>query len=292
MKSHKISIVTPNYNLGEYLEQTIESILSQEYPNLEYIIVDGGSTDNSVDIIKKYEKHLTWWVSEPDNGMYNAINKGFSRSTGEIMGWLNSDDCLYPKALSTINKLFSELPSVKWLTGAGSIIDEEGLVVKVDAAQKWSKYLYYLGKYGFIQQESTFWRKSLWEQAGREMNVDLKLAGDMELWSRFFKYEKLHSVPVPLGCFRKRKVGNAAYSNFDEYISECNSVIQKTIPSLTHDELRRLKNLKKKYAILGLLEKLRIFNHKGYKKYFIDPLLEFPKEVSFNRYSQKFELKA
>src|SRR5688500_12214725 len=94
----RITIVTPNYNYGHFLEKAIVSVLDQQYPNLEYIIIDGGSTDNSIEIIRKYEKHLAYWISEPDKGMYDAINKGFSRATGEVMAWLNSDDTYFPWA--------------------------------------------------------------------------------------------------------------------------------------------------------------------------------------------------
>ena len=97
----KISIVTPNYNGVKYLEQTIVSVLNQNYPNLEYIIIDGGSTDGSVEIIKKYESKLSYWVSEPDMGLYHAIQKGFEKSTGEIMAWINSDD-MYVKGSFSI----------------------------------------------------------------------------------------------------------------------------------------------------------------------------------------------
>ena len=102
-----ISIVTPTYNQGQYIEQTIQSVLNQNYPNLEYIIIDGGSTDNTVEIIKKYEKHLKFWVSEKDNGQANAINKGLQYCTGEIFNWLNSDDYLEPGALLNIANAFS-----------------------------------------------------------------------------------------------------------------------------------------------------------------------------------------
>ncbi len=95
MNYPKISIVTPSFNHAQFLEETILSVITQNYPNLEYVIIDGGSTDGSVDIIKKYEKHLTYWVSEPDNGHGDALNKGFAKSTGEIMAWINSDDKYY-----------------------------------------------------------------------------------------------------------------------------------------------------------------------------------------------------
>src|SRR6266540_2247918 len=112
----RISIITPSFNQGAFLEQAIRSVIVQNYPNLEYVIIDGGSTDNSIEIIKKYEKHLHYWISEKDNGQYDAINKGFAKSSGVIMGWLNSDDMYCPWALKTVSSIFSECPNIEWLT--------------------------------------------------------------------------------------------------------------------------------------------------------------------------------
>ena len=108
----KISIITPSYNQGIFIEETILSVLDQNYPNLEYIIMDGGSTDNTVDIIKKYEDRITYWISEKDNGQSDAINKGFHKSTGDILHWLNSDDVLVPRALNMLVEYLSNNPDI------------------------------------------------------------------------------------------------------------------------------------------------------------------------------------
>jgi len=113
----KISLVTPVFNSARYLEAAIRSALSQQYPNLEYIIVDGGSTDGSIDIIRKYESQLRLWMSESDRGMYDAINKGFARSTGELMGWISATDLLHPGSLSVVGGVFRRFPKVEWITG-------------------------------------------------------------------------------------------------------------------------------------------------------------------------------
>lgn len=288
MTKSKITIVTPSFNHSTYLEQTIDSVLSQNYPNLEYIIIDGGSTDGSLDIIKKYEKHLTYWVSERDDGMYDAINKGFEKSTGEIMGWINSDDFYYPHTFSVLNDVFDAFPPVSWVTGAGSIANEQGQIVSVERSQKWSKYLFQLGKFGYIQQESTFWRRSLWEKSGKMLDSSLQLAGDMELWNRFFQYELLYDLPIPLGAFRRRKSGNAAYSNFEKYTAECEQVISASNSKLTSEELKQLTKIKRHYFILRFLEKTKIFNHSAFKKYFIDPQMGYAPDIEFDRVTQKF----
>src|SRR5437899_9101981 len=125
----KISVVTPSYNQGSYLERTIRSVINTEYPNIEYIVIDGGSTDNSLDIIKKYEKYLKYWVSEQDRGQSNAINKGFSHATGDLWTWLSSDDYYMPGALWTIATMAIANPEASVFVGSGRIIDETGKVI-------------------------------------------------------------------------------------------------------------------------------------------------------------------
>ena len=118
----KISIITPSFNQAEFLEQTITSVFSQNYPNLEYIIIDGGSTDRSVEIIKKYADKLTYWVSEPDKGHGDALNKGFNHSTGEIMAWINSDDFYFPWTFSIVSEIFKDLPQIYWLASSTKLM--------------------------------------------------------------------------------------------------------------------------------------------------------------------------
>lgn len=208
-----ISIVTPSYNQGQFLEETIQSVLTQQYLNLEYVVIDGGSSDNSVEIIRKYENSLTYWVSESDQGQYDAINKGFAHTTGEIMAWLNSDDKYCPWALSVVADIFSAYPEVEWITSVHPVSwNERGQAVAVDFTGGFSRRSFYKGgnfpgkgSHGrrWIQQESTFWRRSLWERAGGRLDTSLKVAADFELWARFYGQAELYGVSALLGGFRK-----------------------------------------------------------------------------------------
>jgi len=198
----KISIITPTFNSDKYLEDTIKSVISQNYPNLEYIIIDGGSTDRTVDIIKKYSEYIAFWISEPDNGMYDAINKGFSNSTGEIMAWLNSDDLYHNGALLCVGQIFRDLSDVEWIIGKSCLFNAESLCVKMNDSQYWSKNRVLSLDYRWIQQENVFWRRSLWNKAGARMSLSLKLAGAFELWMRFFNSSLLFSVQTSFAGFR------------------------------------------------------------------------------------------
>jgi glycosyltransferase involved in cell wall biosynthesis len=162
----KVSVITPSYNQGQYLEATIQSILAQDYPNIEFIIVDGGSKDNSIDIIRKYEKHLTWWVSEKDQGHADALNKGFSKATGNILAWLNSDDTYAaPSVISEAVSYLLKNPSVGMVYADANLIDNNGCQVGQFASRQTS-YKQMLHGSVHIPQATTFFRTELWRLVG------------------------------------------------------------------------------------------------------------------------------
>ncbi|MEY3866720.1 MAG: hypothetical protein RLZZ338_611 [Cyanobacteriota bacterium] len=205
----KISIVTPSFNQGDYLEECIDSVLSQGYPNLEYVIMDGGSTDGSVEIIKKYEKYLNYWQSKPDGGQYASINQGFAKTNGEIMAWINSDDKYHHDAFIKVAAAFNKYPRMEWLMGRPNAWD--GLNGNAhwiaEYEPQWSRE-FLLGKTWkscgqWIQQESTFWKRSLWNKAGGQLQLDPPMVtADFELWVRFSRHAQLYFIDTLLGGAR------------------------------------------------------------------------------------------
>ncbi len=197
----KFSIVTPSFQQGEYLERTIVSVLSQGYPNIEYFVQDGGSNDNTIDVLKRYQGQLSGWLSEKDGGQSQAINLGFMQTNGEIMGWLNSDDLLLPGALVTIADYFNRHPAVDVVYGNRLLIDANDMEIgrwilpgHDGAVLSWSDY---------VPQETMFWRRRIWDKVGGQIDESFRFAMDWDLLVRFRDAEaKFAHIPQFLGAFR------------------------------------------------------------------------------------------
>ncbi len=197
-KLPKITVVTPSYNQAQFLEQTILSVIGQQYPNLEYILMDGGSNDGSIDIIKKYEQHFTYWQSQKDNGQGSAINAGFAKATGDILCWLNSDDLYMPGTLLKIGRMFRDINEPTIIFGNCLHFHENGSKTRGSDVNDAFNNLT-LELCDFIIQPSSFWNRMTWEQNGT-INEDLHFTFD---WDWFIRAKK----------------GNVRFTPINEYLS-------------------------------------------------------------------------
>lgn len=246
----KFSIVTPVFNGEKYIAETIESVLSQEGDfEIEYIVIDGASTDRTIEIIKSYEYRLNAgtyhikckdikfrWFSEKDRGMYDAVEKGFARATGEVMAYINADDNYLPGAFASVAKIFSTYPEIEWVKGVDTTSDEDGKILSKGTCFIYNRSWLAKGIYGrsayFVQQDSVFWRKSLWGKTQPHISL-FHLAGDYALWVSFAKYAPLWSFNKHVSNFRKRAGQLSAnmrdYNKEQELISPHKFLFEKKI---------------------------------------------------------------
>lgn len=200
MKYPKITVVTPSYNQGQFIERTILSVISQGYPNIEYFVCDGGSTDNTVDVIKKYENKIAWWCSEKDHGQTQAINKGMKRATGDICCWINSDDVFLPNALFKVAEFYRNHPECEFLNGTLMEIDKEDRIVKF-AHNVMNLYFMQHGCFNICQQ-GMFWRRSLFEKIGY-LDESFHAMMDLEWLIRVYESgAKVMPYKKPFGAIR------------------------------------------------------------------------------------------
>jgi len=223
-----ISLITPSFNQGKFIKKTIDSVLQQAYPNLEYWVIDGGSSDDTLSLLKQYQQQhaqVFHFISEKDQGQAHALNKGLARSTGEIIGYLNADDCLLPGSLHQIGQYFADHPNTLWLTGDCEIIDEEGELIQSFVAvykKLWRKIISktVLSILNPIAQPAIFWRRESQEVAGK-FDESLHYCMDYDLWFRLFKQAKPAVIDQQLAQFRihaSSKGGSAFEQQFQEEI--------------------------------------------------------------------------
>jgi glycosyltransferase involved in cell wall biosynthesis len=195
-----ISIVTCSFQQARYLEQAMRSVLEQDYPSIEYVVIDGGSSDGSTEIIAKYARALAHWESVPDDGQTHALIKGFKRCTGDVLGWLCSDDLLLPGALRTVGEFFRSHPRIGAVYGDALWIDADGRFLRPKKEIGFNRFVM-LHDHNYVPQPSMFWRRSVYERVGG-LDPRFELAMDADLWERFSSVTRIAHIPAFLSCMR------------------------------------------------------------------------------------------
>ncbi len=230
-----ISIVTPSFEQGHFLERTLYSVINQNYPALEYVVQDGGSTDDTIEVLRRYAPSLKHWISEPDDGQGDAINRGFAHTSGEIMAYLNSDDLLLPGSLAYVASYFAAHPNVDAIYGNRMMIDEhDGHIGSLILPAHDDEELTYLD---FVPQETLFWRRAAWEAAGGQIDASLRFAVDWDLLLRLRESgAKIVRLPRFLGAFRVHSEQKTA-AWYDDCLIECDTLRRRVHGrSISHDE--------------------------------------------------------
>ncbi len=251
-----LSIITPSYNQGDFIEETILSVLDQDIEKLEYIICDGGSSDQTLDILRQYEHRLAW-ISEHDNGQSEAINKGIAQSKGEIIGWINSDDLYYPGAFKNVLAFFESHPEADFLYGKANYISQNGDFLEIYPTQEWD-YHALCGRC-FICQPAVFFRRKLWEKFG-PLDESLKYCLDYELWLRYSKSSNVCYYEQVLSAFRLHKNTKTLSQRIQAH-DELNEMMKTRLGYVPDIHVIRLALVKTEQEI-GYISKHKIHHRK------------------------------
>jgi glycosyltransferase involved in cell wall biosynthesis len=247
----KISIVTPSYNQAEFLEATIRSVLLQGYSNLEYIVIDGGSDDESVDIIQKYDPWIDYWESNPDNGAAEAINKGLAQSSGEWFNWLNSDDFLLPGALQTLSHVASLAPEANWISGARLDVTREGAPGRSSVPWQEDPGILALGN-AFFPQDATFIRTSLLDAHDLRLDESVSNVFDTDLYFRLLQHERPLLTTAVFSAMRRHEEQKT--SNLERVKAEAAEKLDRTSAKTAFQQVaERMTQTRFRPLLAGLL---------------------------------------
>lgn len=268
-----INIVTSNYNMEGFLGDTIDSITSQDYTNLDYVIIDAGSSDQSLDIIKDKSSRIHHWEVDKAIGQYDAIIKGFTYSDSEIMGWLNSDDLYFSWTLRSIGEIFNAYPDVDWITSKShGWVSHSTDAGGANPVPGYSQESFALGAHCFghpnfrysVQQESTFWRRSLWNKINYNVMLDYPFAGDYALWLEMLTHTKPYNIEHPLASFRFRTGQRSAAK--ETYIKDSLKAQKSYQKHFDRLDFTSHKKVKQKYLTFKKSPEKRIYQSKIIKR--------------------------
>ena len=248
----KISIITPCYNASSFIEQTIRSIISQDYSNFEYIIIDGGSTDGTVEIIKKYEDKITYWISEPDNGQSHAINKGIEKATGDVFNWVNGDDYLEEGALKLVGNYFQDV-NLDVICTSTMLFNENGSI-RVNGPTEFEEGVFHILNSQGLNQQGMFWRMDRIKELNG-VNTKFNYSMDLDLWKRYvinYGVSKIRRNDMITGFFRlsnDSKTGSDFEENFYLFENENNAALIQYAKCIGKKAQRGMKFLYPKFDI-------------------------------------------
>jgi len=258
----KITVITPSFNQSQFLERTILSVIKQDYPNLEYIIIDGGSTDGSVDIIKQYEEHINYWVSEKDNGQTHALNKGLKIATGDWVGWQNSDDIYYPGSFLSVADAINNVTTEDLVIGNMNLIDEHDSMLR-DLKYVTPTYKSLLAEGMVVANQAAFWRRKIHDDIGY-LDEDLHCVFDYEWFLRVMKDKQAYHVDKTWGALRyhsETKTHNIQ-KQFDVEMNKVLGGRRLTLVSKLFQQLRRMVLMilggHIKYVFRGVRSRLKL----------------------------------
>jgi glycosyltransferase involved in cell wall biosynthesis len=273
----KITIITPTFNQKQFLQETIDSVLGQDYPNLEYIIIDGGSNDGTREMIQKSSQHLAYWISEKDRGQSDAIAKGLAQCTGEIFAWVNGDDVLFPECLNTIAAAYMAHHKPDILYSNIAYINQSGAITRFIRVPHQTDFLFKRGIW-HVPSPTTFFQTALVRKTGGP-DLNYHLAMDLELWMRIMQ-EPVHICHIPdyLGGFRRHANSKTTIHHTDAcWNIEDQQAFQRHYPNLSFNTIQRWRKIYKVYQILNMnylrewIDLTKIGRNRNWKEIFSFP---------------------
>jgi glycosyltransferase involved in cell wall biosynthesis len=228
----RITIVTPALSGDEYMEATLRSVVYQDYPNLEFIVIEDGSQERRR-ILEKYRERFVWQQCPPGTELCVALNKAFAKSSGEILGWLEPGEMLHTNGLAVIGGIFAALPEVEWITGRPFNFSPSGMPTGMKHLERWSRIRFLAGGNKYIHRDTTFWRRSLWERAGGALATEYGAAEEFELFLRFFRHARLYSVDALIGGYRTHPGNHSATGSHKRYNQICDEIADRELATVS-----------------------------------------------------------
>src|SRR3984893_1942745 len=231
----RITIVTPALSSDAWLEATLRSVVYQEYPHLEYIVIEDGASAERRRILEKYKSQLSSQTCPPGTELCVALNMAFLKSSGESLGWLEPGEMLHTNGLAVIGGVFAALPDVEWITGRPFNFTPSGMPTGIKHLERWSRIRFLAGGNKYIHRETTFWRRGLWERAGGALATEYGVAGEFDLFMRFFRHARLYSVDALIGGYRTHPGNHSASGSHRAYNQICDEIADRELAGVSRD---------------------------------------------------------